>query len=278
MFELIATTTKIFRMRWLKKGFCGTSLKKHTYFVVSFDMALSIGAMLLGFVVIVYPEKYISMPDSVDDDFSRAAEEMVEMFVNETNTEISAAANNSEVIEEIKNGNISSHERFHYRERLKDAQDEGVEVIITAMVTIVTTILLVVGVRKSKSLYFIPWLAENVTAISIAVGVALIRLLSGTARSITGTIIGLLIFIPLYSYLVFGVASYFVMIRRMKKHSTQIISSVMQGDGSYQDGIKFDQLPTVDEIGKEMQAFPANTATRINDGADRRDDVLYFSI
>ena len=82
--------------------------------------------MLLGFVVIVYPEKYISMPDSVDDDFSRAAEEMVEMFVNETNTEIAAAANSSEV-DQIKSGNISSHERFHYLERLKDAQDEGVE-------------------------------------------------------------------------------------------------------------------------------------------------------
>lgn len=264
-------------MRWLKKGFCGTSLKKHTYFVVSFDLALSIGAMLIGFVVIVYPEKYISMPDVVQDDFSQTAEEMEKIFTNETNTEIAAAVNQSE-IERIESGNISSNERFHYLERLKDAQDEGVEVIITAMVTIVTTILLVVGVRKSKSLYFIPWLAENVTAILIAIGVAVIRLLSGTARSVTGTMIGLLIFIPLYSYLVFGVASYFVMIRRMKKHSTQIISSVMQGDGSYQDGVKFDQLPTVDEIGKEMQAFPANTATRINDGADRRDDVLYFSI
>jgi len=264
-------------MRWLKKGFCGTSLKKHTYFVVSFDMALSIGAMMLGFVVIVYPEKYISLPDIHQDDFSREAEDVKEKFLNETNAEIAAAGNSSEV-ERIESGNISSHERFHYLERLKDAQDEGVEVIITAMVTIVTTILLVVGVRKNKSLYFIPWLAENVTAILIAVGVSLIRLLSGTARSVTGTVIGLLIFIPLYSYLVFGVASYFVMIRRMKQHSTQIISSVMQGDGSYQDGIKFDQLPTVDEIGKEMQALPANTATRINDGVDRRDDVLYFSI
>jgi len=261
----------------VKKGFCGTSLKKHTYFVVSFDLALSIGAMLIGFVVIVYPEKYISMPDVVQDDFSQTAEDMEKIFTDETNTEIAAAVNQSE-IERIESGNISSNERFHYLERLKDAQDEGVEVIITAMVTIVTTILLVVGVRKSKSLYFIPWLAENVTAILIAIGVAVIRLLSGTARSVTGTMIGLLIFIPLYSYLVFGVASYFVMIRRMKKHSTQIISSVMQGDGSYQDGVKFDQLPTVDEIGKEMQAFPANTATRINDGADRRDDVLYFSI
>ena len=32
-----------------------------------------------------------------------------------------------------------------------------------------------------------------------------------------------------YSYLVFGVASYYVTLRRMKQHSHQIISSVMQG-------------------------------------------------
>ena len=82
--------------------------------------------MLIGFVVIVYPEKYISMPDVVQDDFSRAAEEMEEVFINETNTEIAAATNQSE-IERIESGNISSNERFHYLERLKDAQDEGVE-------------------------------------------------------------------------------------------------------------------------------------------------------
>ena len=82
--------------------------------------------MLLGFVVILYPEKYISMPDVGRDDFSETAKEMVDMFVNETNTEIAAASNSSEV-ERIESGNISSHERFHYLERLKDAQDEGVE-------------------------------------------------------------------------------------------------------------------------------------------------------
>ena len=64
----------------------------------------------------------------------------------------------------------------------------------------------------------------------------------------------------------------------MRLNRQQFKNLQFLGDGSYQDGIKFDQLPTVDEIGKEMQAFPANTATRINDGADRRDDVLYFSI
>ena len=140
--------------------------------------------MMLGFVVIVYPEKYISLPDIDQDDFSREAEDVKEKFLNETNAEIAAAGNSSEV-ERIESGNISSHERFHYLERLKDAQDEGVEgmhsymlhyvslcpnktagdgyqynsililnfsVIITAMVTIVTTILLVVGVRKASKI------------------------------------------------------------------------------------------------------------------------------
>ena len=82
--------------------------------------------MLIGFVVIVYPEKYISMPDVVQDDFSQTAEDMEKIFTNETNTEIAAAVNQSE-IERIESGNISSNERFHYLERLKDAQDEGVE-------------------------------------------------------------------------------------------------------------------------------------------------------
>ena len=50
------------------------------------------------------------------------------------------------------------------------------------------------------------------------------------------------------------------------------------GSASYQDGVNVDRLPSVDEIGKEMQAFPANTATRMDEGVDRRDDVLYFSI
>ena len=77
-------------------------------------------------------------------------------------------------MDEIEDGDISSAETHHYRERLKDIQDEGVEgnitytyvfslkfpldkfcsflllyiVIITAMVTIVTTVLLVLGARK----------------------------------------------------------------------------------------------------------------------------------
>ena len=82
--------------------------------------------MILGFVVIVYPEKYISMPDSNQINSPQEREEINERFLNETNDEIAAASNISEV-ENIKSGNISSEERYHYIERQKDVQDEGVE-------------------------------------------------------------------------------------------------------------------------------------------------------
>ena len=79
-------------------------------------------------MVIIYPEKYISIPDFPQDeqemDLSFPIKER--SLINETNNEISAASNISKV-ERIESGNISSVESFHYLERLKDVQDEGVE-------------------------------------------------------------------------------------------------------------------------------------------------------
>ena len=129
--------------------------------------------MILGFVVILYPARYVSQPDIVSSDSTQVQNDMEEKFSNETSDLLAAASNITEV-DEIERGDISSAETHHYRERLKDIQDEGVEgnitytyvfslkfpldkfcsflllyiVIITAMVTIVTTVLLVLGARK----------------------------------------------------------------------------------------------------------------------------------
>ena len=129
--------------------------------------------MILGFVVILYPARYVSQPNIVKSDSIEVQNDMEEQFLNETNDLLAAASNITEV-NDIEDGDISSAETHHYRERLKDIQDEGVEgkikyihftilklpldksysflllciVIITAMVTIVTTVLLVLGARK----------------------------------------------------------------------------------------------------------------------------------
>ena len=85
--------------------------------------------MVLGFVVIWYPERYISHPD---ESFYHQ-QTTTERFTNETTRNISAALNISEVEhndkEKISVGAIEkdSDEDFHYLERLKDLQDEGVE-------------------------------------------------------------------------------------------------------------------------------------------------------
>ena len=97
------------------------------------------------------------------------------------------------------------------------------------MVTIVVTLLLVHGVASNKSIYLLPWLAESVTGMVISFGVATVQLLAGTSSSVAGSLVFILVVIPCYGYWVFGVASLFVMLRRMKKHTREIISSVMQG-------------------------------------------------
>ena len=86
--------------------------------------------MVLGFVVIIYPNKYISYPDVNDSNSPQEKPQMNEGFTNETIDEISGfpiQASNISDVKTIESGNISSTERFHYQERLKDLQDEGVE-------------------------------------------------------------------------------------------------------------------------------------------------------
>ena len=82
--------------------------------------------MILGFVVILYPARYVSQPDIVSSDSTQVQIDMEEKFSNETSDLLAAASNITEV-DEIEDGKISSAETHHYRERLKDIQDEGVE-------------------------------------------------------------------------------------------------------------------------------------------------------
>ena len=86
--------------------------------------------MILGFVVILYPARYVCQPDIASSDSTQVQNDMEEKFSNETSDLLAAASNITEV-DEIESGDISSAETHHYRERLKDIQDEGVEGNIT---------------------------------------------------------------------------------------------------------------------------------------------------
>ena len=102
-------------------------------------------------------------------------------------------------------------------------------VIVGSMVTIVLTLLLIYGVRSNKSAYFLPWLAESVVGIVVTFGVGLVKILSGTAPNVPQYIVMMIVILPCYGFWVYGVASLYVLIRRMKQHTTEIINSVMQG-------------------------------------------------
>lgn len=301
-------------MRWLTRGMCGIDLRKHTYIVAAFDILFSVAGIVMGFVVIVYPENYVSgyppnviqlatteIPTTIVDVNSTiattpAAEQGTNITANLTTAmdtvtakTIEDAANDLELDE----GVFVTTEQFHFVERVKALQNQVVEGLITAMVTVIVTLALIYGVKSGKSVYFLPWLTENMTGLVVSFGVSCVRLMSGTTGSVIGSLIFMFLVIPLYAYLVYGVASLFVMFRRMKRHTREIISSVMQGSSAYRDGVNFEQLH--EELSKEMNLTPipaalqmhsasANGMTTMDNSAQnpptatRRDDIMYFSI
>ena len=105
--------------------------------------------MILGFVVILYPARYVSQPDIVSSDSTQVQNDMEEKFSNETSDLLAAASNITEV-DEIESGDISSAETHHYRERLKDIQDEGVE----GNITYIDVFLLKFPLDKFNSFYY----------------------------------------------------------------------------------------------------------------------------
>ena len=89
-------------MQWLKRGLCGIDLRKHTYIVAIFDVLLSIAAMIMGFLVIINPEKYISTGGHPPE----------QSVANETYSEFEAAAGNETQVKEIQDGVFLSPEEF----------------------------------------------------------------------------------------------------------------------------------------------------------------------
>jgi len=262
-------------MKWLKRGLCGMDLRKHTYIVATFDLFISVAAMIMGFVVIIYPEQYVTGGVEVH--------QLTQELINETQSDVPVAIlfGNSSDVKRVREEITASREQFHYVERIKELQNEIVEGIITAMVTIVVTLLLIYGVKTNKCFYFLPWLVENVTGVAIAFGVSGVKLLSGTTNSVVGSLVFMFVVVPCYCYWVYGVASLYTLLRRMKAHTHEIISSITQGSGAYHDGVNFEQVH--EELQKEMQVGPpANTNLQLQTNnlppGFRREDVMYFSI
>jgi phosphoglycerate-specific signal transduction histidine kinase len=86
---------------------------------------------------------------------------------------------------------------------------------------------------QGKSLYFVPWLTEQIIALCVGATTSLIMALGGTLGHVTvvGGVIMLLVFL-LDVFFVYSIFSHFILLRRMKRHSKEIISSVMQGKGN----------------------------------------------
>ncbi len=83
---------------------------------------------------------------------------------------------------------------------------------------------------QNKSLYFVPWLTEQFIALSVGVVTTVILALGNQLGHVSAThgAFVVLIFL-LNAFFIYSVMSHFVLLRRMKRHTREIINTVVSG-------------------------------------------------
>ena len=102
--------------------------------------------------------------------------------------------------------------------------------VVTCLVSCIISILLFIGARHGRSLYFVPWLTEQVIALAVGSIQGLLMAMGGLLLhvSVAHGFIAFFIF-AISCLFIYSVTSHFMLLRAMKKHSKEIINSVMAG-------------------------------------------------
>jgi len=245
----------------LKRGWFGCAdLRSQSLGIAGLYMIFAGVGIIYGFVMISAPQKI----------HSHAADEIIEEKI-ENNIEDEAEL--KQIAAEIANGTVSPKEMHHYKDGLFRTQKAGMKSLLVCLTSMIVSILLYIGAKHSRSLYFVPWLTEQVIAICTGVMYSVIMAIGGFLNNIGAWhfIIWAIIFAINVTF-VHSVISHFILLRKMKRHSKEIIQSVMNGNG-YQT-TNYDRM--TEDIGREMTTVPP-IRERDNQNTNR-DDVLYFSI
>lgn len=134
------------------------------------------------------------------------------------------------ITEELELGHISPQDAKYHSMGLLETQKRGIKVVVGCLVSMIVSIMLFVGSKKNKSTFFVPWLTEQMIAVTVGILQSLIMAMGGflTHISVAMGILGALVF-TINSLLIYAVLSHFLLLRQMKQHSNQIINSVMSG-------------------------------------------------
>lgn len=294
-------------MVWLQRGLCGLDFKRQTNAIGALFLLLSFIAMVYGFVMMSNPEGIAgpsffldsttttttTTPSGLNDSQIAANETIsgnqtlvnallnVDLTASESdldrqkNEEI-AVAQDEETADRIENGDIASDERKHYESVLRHIQNQGMELIIGSIISMILCVMLIIGSKQDKSIWFVPWMTEQAIGLVVLAVVGLSKLIGGRVQASAGFVVLFMILYIIFVLCTYAVMSHFMMLRKMKQHSRDIISSVMQGSG-YQTGVNYDRLR--DELGQARELQEVGPPT-LRNGPDnsKKDDLLYFSI
>ncbi|TRY78223.1 hypothetical protein TCAL_15315 [Tigriopus californicus] len=128
---------------WLSKGLFGWGLKQQTIATAIFYISLSLISLVMGFVVVSSPESFISDDDKplqvlAREEDDQLAQEYWYFKLNLTEDAFSHVENRS-------------RERHHFQTLRMHLINEGIEMVLGSLITIVVSGLVIYGIKKVGS-------------------------------------------------------------------------------------------------------------------------------
>eukprot|EP00093_Oithona_nana_P000456 00456.XXX_1685_2500_1 [CDS] Oithona nana genome sequencing. len=215
---------------WMKKGCCGlVDLRTQTMVIAGLYTLLALIGMIYGFVMIQNPEKTFNGSHDIEEVIHEEveAEEGVADLENLENDEENTT---DQILMDLANGTMDPKAEKYKELGLLRIQKHGIKVVVTCLVSCIISILLFIGARHGRSLYFVPWLTEQVIALAVGSIQGLLMAMGGLLLhvSVVHGFIAFFIF-TISCLFIYSVTSHFMLLRAMKKHSKEIINSVMAG-------------------------------------------------
>ncbi|CAB4068816.1 unnamed protein product [Lepeophtheirus salmonis] len=239
-------------MFWQRKGICGLELKRQTQIIALCHCTIASFLIVYGFVLIETPSKFIHSSN-------------VSTFIEEHNN--NSAISDKTVIDD----NLGLRSNI-----IRHIQDEGVLTSIGSLISFILASFLFYGASKNQAMWMIPWIAQQLIELTVAFFFKVIRGIKYFNSTSILYWIGLMMFYYISIIFIYAVMSHFVLIRTMKKHSREVINSVMQGEHGYSNGFKFEVLSEEMSSGKELDLIQRTNTSM--ESIEKRDKVMYFSL
>lgn len=215
---------------YIQRGVCGVTLRLQCLTIGITHIAVSLISIILASLMLRHPLYYLDL-NAMGEDASE--------FAN-----ISA---NSTELEDLEDKTAMDEEERLTRGAIHDVEEEGIELLVGGIASMVTSVLLVQGIRQEKIGLIFPWVIVTILEM-VAAFISFAMRMSSPHPLPFLKIFAAMIYFSISSYFTLSVYSYYQIIKIKKRKVITFLDHEFQGgEGSWYHALQEEPVPPYTE-------------------------------